>query len=470
MSGAPPRFSSIPPRQRQPGSRQRRSLWPASTPSALPLPRGTVPRQRLIERLLGIEDDVALVLMVAPSGYGKTTVLWQWAVESPLPPAWLQILPVHNDPGRLRADLTLALQSAGAVGPGHRGPAVIPGIAASASRITAPPDAFRLITRPVLLILDNLEAMRTSASLDVIADVVQGVPLGSHVVLSSRLWPRGRIAQLRHQGGSAEFDEADLAFGDDEASALLRGEGVALSEALVAEANARTEGWPGGLHLAAAWLRDRHDVSAAIHELRGDIDSFVQYFKDTVLAAQSVETMRFLLRTAALDRMSASLCDVALDTNGSAAWLTQIRALNLFVVPEDAHGDWFRYHPLFLQALRSELRRREPGEDLKVLRRASQRSLSISSPRAPSGTPWRRCSWAPRASSTGSQPAPRRRSSEPRGTGGNMMSRERRSRSASWPCSRGTRVTGRPPTSMRRNPWRWRSGSVPRSSDRGSSA
>src|SRR6185312_3496762 len=94
----------------------------------------------------------------------------------------------------------------------------------------------------------------------------------------------------------------------------------------------------------------------------------VDYFLEEVLTRQSAQTVRFLLRTSVLERICGSLCDAVLDTTGSAAWLNEVQGLNLFIIPEDDQGEWYRYHRLFAEMLQSELRRREPGEEARVQR------------------------------------------------------------------------------------------------------
>jgi LuxR family transcriptional regulator, maltose regulon positive regulatory protein len=335
-------------------------LAPLPSPR-LTLPHDTAPRRRIVDQLLNIRDEAAVVLIVTPGGYGKTTVLRQWAVESPACVAWLQTLPAHNDPVRLLADMALALEAAGVLGSRLH-----------VTSVGAVRELVARVTEPVLLALDDIDTVDDSASLDVVADVALGLPPGSHVALSGRVWPRGRIARLGHDGRSVQFDTSALRFTEEEGADLLHRAGVPLDPGSAAEVVARTEGWAAGLHLAAGWLRDKDDLRASVGELRGDLEPFVQYFDDVVLASQSADTVAFLLRTSVLERLSASLCDTALDTHGSGARLAQVRALNLFTVPAEEHGPWFRYHALFRQMLRSELRCREPGEDLRILARASE--------------------------------------------------------------------------------------------------
>jgi LuxR family maltose regulon positive regulatory protein len=314
-----------------------------------------------VEQLLNVGDEVAVVLVIAPAGYGKTTALTQWASQSAARVAWLQVLPAHNDPVRLLADLGRALEASGGLGSGLH--------VASAGAVR---ELVTRVTEPVLLVLDDIDTIHDSASLDLVADVVIGLPAGSHVALSGRVWPRGRIAQLRHDWRYMQFDASSLRFTHEEGADLLRRAGVRLDPDSAAEVVTRTEGWAAGLHLAADWLRGKDDLPGAVGELRGDLEPFVQYFDDVVLAAQPADITSFLLRTSPLDRFTAALCDTALGTPGSGARLAQVRALNLFTVREEEHGTWFRYHGLFRQMLRSELRRREPDEDLSILARAAQ--------------------------------------------------------------------------------------------------
>ena len=123
----------------------------------------------------------------------------------------------------------------------------------------------------------------------------------------------------------------------------------------------------------------------------------MDYFLEEVLTRQSAQTVRFLLRTSVLDRICGSLCDAVLDTTGSAAWLNEVQALNLFIIPEDDQGEWYRYHRLFAEMLQSELRRREPGEEARVHRRAAAWYEEPGSPTRRSGTRWPPATSAPRA-------------------------------------------------------------------------
>ena len=176
------------------------------------------------------------------------------------------------------------------------------------------------------------------------------------------------------RGRCLDLGSDDLAFSREETAALLAGD-ARLDAVTVDELQARTEGWPAGLHLATLVLGapggTREQARERVGEISGTTRYIGDYFRETVLGPLSVDAVRFLMRTAVLDRMCASLCDAVLGTGGSAAWLEELRILGLFVVPLDEHGEWFRYRRLFAEMLRGELRRREPREDRRILREAS---------------------------------------------------------------------------------------------------
>jgi LuxR family maltose regulon positive regulatory protein len=349
---------------------------------------GAIRRNRLLDRLENIRADVPFVLVVAPPGYGKTTALNQWAHSSDHLFGWVQLDEVDNDPPRLLRDIALALQGM----PGMQG---MPAADNGAGRALVSRDdrvtltrlvAFlRALDKPTVLILDDLQRIRRSAAFDLMSVLVASLPRGCHLVAASQRLPRMRLGLLRSQGSCVELGPADLAFTPDEASELLNRVGVGLPDESVPALVRRTEGWPVGLYLAALSLVGRPDPVAAAAELAGDDRYIHDYFREEVLIRQSAETVRFLLHTSVLDQMSGPLCDAVLHTTGSAAWLSEIQALNLFIVPQGKQGkqgkrgeqddeqdEWYRYHRLFAEMLLSELRRREPGEELRIRRRAGR--------------------------------------------------------------------------------------------------
>lgn len=322
-----------------------------------------VPRERLLARLTTLDEGVRFVLAVAPPGYGKTTTFRQWAATGRQASAWLSLTAAHVDPVALLTDLGAALAEAGVlqedVPPGDR-----------PTDRTARSDLMSRVTRPVLVVLDDLDRVRSRDTLDLIVDLGERLPPGSRVALVGRRRPRARLVTLKGENRCLELGPDDLAFTDDESADLLARSGVVADAETVARLVALTEAWPAGMRLVALALQDRTDVRGAARRLTGDHPTIARFFREEVLAGLSVESTRFLLRTSVLDGMSPSLCDAALDIRGSAAWLAEIEDLDLFVV-RDGDGEWMRYRHLMRQTLRAELDRREPGEDLKIFRRAS---------------------------------------------------------------------------------------------------
>ncbi len=331
--------------------------------------RETVRRWSLLARLARVSRDVRLALLVAPRGYGKTTALAQWAEVDDRRFSWVQLGGPDHEPA------TIVEQVAAASGAELRPEALAPVLAAVRKGQTkeAAAELARLLStvEPEVLVFDDLHTIRRGASLQLIVALAAALPPGWMIAAASQWRPRMRIGRMRSQGQVVELGPADLAFDQGEAGELLRRFDVNLADVDLRRVLAPTEGWPTGVYLAGLSLTGRADPAAALEEITGDNQYIADYFLDEVLARQSAQTIRCLLRTSVLDRISGSLCDAVLDTTGSAAWLTEIQALNLFIVPEDDRGEWYRYHRLFAEMLRSELRRREPGEDLRICRRAA---------------------------------------------------------------------------------------------------
>jgi LuxR family maltose regulon positive regulatory protein len=328
---------------------------------------GTVRRSSLIERLRRGEAR-PIVSVVGPAGYGKTTVLSQWAERNGQSFAWVSVDEPDNDPKVL---LTYVAEALDAVEP-------IDGrvFDALASPVSSVPGsvvprlgaAFSSMTAPVVLMLDDVHALHNSecrAALSVLADHVPG---GSRLVLAGRAEPPLRIARLRAEGRILEIGPEDLSLTPDEASSLLRDAGVALGGDEVADLHRRTEGWPAGLYLAALYLKEGGPLASAAVCFAGDDRLVSEYMESEFLARISRRQRVFLTRTAVLERMSGPLCEAVLGLRGSAATLTDLARSNLLLVPLDRRGQWYRYHHLFRDMLLAELERLEPGL-IPVLRR-----------------------------------------------------------------------------------------------------
>jgi LuxR family maltose regulon positive regulatory protein len=180
------------------------------------------------------------------------------------------------------------------------------------------------------------------------------------------------FGRLRSEDRSVEFGVEYLAFAKEEIRTILSRAGVDYSDDTVDTLARRTEGWPAGVYLAARAMRTASDPTVAARRLTGDDPYILDYIRDEFLARESPETARFLMRTAVLDQMSGALCDRVLGRSDSAHRLSEAARRNLFIVPQDRRGEWYRYHCLAAEMLLSELRTHEPGEESRVHRCAAE--------------------------------------------------------------------------------------------------
>src|SRR5215467_2274437 len=291
---------------------------------------GAVLRSSLIDRLA--RDDLRpVVSVVAPAGYGKTTLLSQWAERTGQTFAWVSVDERDNDPKVLLTYVAQALDRVQPVG----------------QRV--------------------FDALASPAS-SVLAD---HVPPGSRLALAGRGEPPLPVARLRAGGKLTEIGVGDLALTHAEAASLLRTAGVMLGEAELAELHQRTEGWPAGLYLAALYLREGGATPGAAASFGGGDRLVSEYVESEFLVRISPRQREFLTRTAVLERMCGPLCEAVLELPGSAATLTDLVRSNLLLVPLDRHGEWYRYHHLFRDMLLAELHRQEPGLIPVLQRRAA---------------------------------------------------------------------------------------------------
>ena len=328
---------------------------------------GTVRRSSLIERLAR-GGPGPIVAVVAPAGYGKTTLLSQWAERNGQAFAWVSVDEADNDPKVLLSYVAEALDAVEPIDERVFDALTSPASSVPGSVVPRLGSAFSSMTSPVVLVLDDVHLLRNSecrAALSMLADHVPG---GSRLALAGRAQPPLRIARLRAEGKITEIGPGDLSLTSDEASSLLRDAGVPLGEEDVTELHKRTEGWPAGLYLAALYLREGGSFAGAAFSFGGDDRLVSDYLESEFLARISRQQRVFLTRTAVLERMCGPLCEAVLGMGGSAAVLADLSGSNLLLVPLDRRGEWYRYHHLFRDMLLAELHRLEPGL-MPVLRR-----------------------------------------------------------------------------------------------------
>ena len=332
-----------PPRRTPPNELLEAKLAP---PEARP---GSVSRPGLVNRLRAAEGS-PVVAVSAPLGYGKSTVLAQWAARDERPFAWVTLDEGDNDALTLLRYVAAALDRIEPLDLDVQ--AALDRARTSVWRSAAPRLCAALAARsePFVLVLDDVQAIHAARrSRDARA---AGEPHAGRITLCS---PAGsaRVAAgpAAREGGLFELGGADLAFSRREANLLLRGAGVALEEPAVVELTDRTEGWPAGLYLAALSI-----LAGGTPEAFDGRDRFVRdYARLELLADLSADDLRFLTRSSELETLSGPLCDAVLRTTGSAAVLEGLEARNLFVLPLDRSRDGYRYHRLFRGVLRAEL-------------------------------------------------------------------------------------------------------------------
>jgi LuxR family transcriptional regulator, maltose regulon positive regulatory protein len=324
-------------------------------PSARP---GIVPRTVLVERLLA-SQTTPIICVVAPAGYGKTTLLAQWAERKGRPVVWVSVDRRDNDPVVLLTYIAVALDRVEPIDPEVFQALASPGAAILATVVPRLASAVSAMTEPVAVVLDHLELLDSRECVDVVAELAVRLPPGSQLVLASRRTPPLPEALLRAQGQMVEVGVDALAMDQQEAQALVEGAGVALADAEVAELVGRTEGWPVGLYLAALAMNAGGQDHAGLG-FTGDDRFMADYLRSELLAHLPPELMRFLTRTAVLERLSGPLCDAVLATSGSERVLSSLEDSNLLLVPLDRHRQSYRYHQLFRELLQAELERREP--------------------------------------------------------------------------------------------------------------
>jgi LuxR family transcriptional regulator, maltose regulon positive regulatory protein len=335
-----------------------------------PTRTGAIRRSSLIERL-DRDDSRPIISVVAPAGYGKTTLLSQHAEGHIGAVAWVSVDEKDNDPKVLLTYVAAALDTVQPIG--RR---VFEALASSASSVPGSVvprlgSALASMTVPVLLILDDVHLLHNPECRSALSVLADHVPSGSRLVLAGRGRPPLRIARLRAEGRILEVGPADLALTCDEAGVLLRAVEVDLGEEEVAELHRRTEGWAVGLYLAALYLREGGSLAGAVDSFGGD-DRFVsEYMRSELLDRIPSGQRAFLTRAAVLERMSGPVCETVLDLPGAAVTLAELARSNMLLVPLDRRGQWYRFHHLFRDMLLAELERLEPGLIPVLQRRAA---------------------------------------------------------------------------------------------------
>lgn len=325
-------------------------------------------RHRLVDQLIeGSQRE--LTLIAAPAGFGKTSLLSEFVAGLSQPVAWLTLDEGDNDPIRF---WTYLIEACRLVQP-HIGESVF---AQLQMQVPLPEETIPTLLvnditgleRRLVLILDDYHAIHNPSIHRALDFLVDHMPQQIRLVISTRIDPPWPLARLRVQNRLMEIRAFDLRFNNEEAAAFLnQAMNLELSDTDISALEARTEGWIASLQLAAISMKGRSDRSAFIRAFTGSHAYVAEYLVEEVLQQQSQELRDFLLRTSILESMTASLCEAVSGQSEGAARLKEIQQANLFLVPLDDEGQWFRYHQLFADLLRARLHQSESSMMISAL-------------------------------------------------------------------------------------------------------
>jgi LuxR family maltose regulon positive regulatory protein len=332
---------------------------------------------RLIDRgdLLAALDRAAakkVTIISAPAGSGKTSLLRAWA-DRPGQPRRLALVQVQRDQQDAQ-QFWLALLGVVRHATGANSGAELPAATPDFNGQTMVDRVLSELADArggVTLVVDDLHELHSPEALTQLTRLLTSLPPNAHAILTTRHDLRLRLHRMRLAGELAEIRAADLRFSERETRELLDASGIALSEAGAALLRQRTEGWAAGLRLAAISLAGHPDPERFVAEFSGSDRTVAEYLLAEMLNRQPTDVQQLLLRTSLLDRINGELADLLTGRPGSERILLALEDANAFLVSLDPERTWFRYHHLFADLLRLELRRRLPEEVPELHRRAA---------------------------------------------------------------------------------------------------
>ena len=342
-----------------------------------PTRSGTVARTRLLEKLgAGLKGRV--VLLSAPAGFGKTTLLTGWLSGAPeRKAAWLALDEGDNDPVRFWSCFAAALQ--------RMWPETGAGVHSmmTASRPVPPQAVLTILINeisalhpdtPGLLVLDDLHLVSAAGIFNDLAFFIEHLPETLKIIIGTRADPPGLpLARWRARGQLTEIRPAELRFTEEEAAQFLQETmKLTLSSAEIAALEARTEGWIAGLQMAALSMQGAPDPAGFIQAFTGSNRFVLDYLLEEVLLREGTDVRSFLLQTSILERLCAPLCDSLTGRRDGQAMLERLESENLFLLPLDSERRWYRYHPLFADLLVRELQGESPASAAGLHRRAAE--------------------------------------------------------------------------------------------------
>jgi len=331
-----------------------------------------VVRHHLMEQL-NTSIHSKLILISAPVGFGKTTLISEWLNSNNILTAWLSLDEADNDLTRFQTYLVAALktiapnigENAMPILQSNQPPAIESILTLLLNDLTNIPEHF-------VLVLDDYHLIDAKPVRDAVVFLLEHLPSQMHIVLTTREDPNLPLARLRARGQLTELRATDLRFTLDEATAFL-GEvmGLNLTVEAITALEERTEGWIAGLQLAALSLQGHKDISGFIQSFAGSHRYIVDYLVEEVLANQPENVRNFLIETSILNRLNGGLCDAVTEQATGSEMLQSLERGNFFLIPLDDQRQWYRYHHLFADVLRLHLKTEQSKYVAPLHQRAS---------------------------------------------------------------------------------------------------
>jgi LuxR family maltose regulon positive regulatory protein len=325
-----------------------------------PVGSNIVHRSELNEKL-NIGFNRKLILVSAPAGFGKTTVVSDWINQNKIPAAWFSLDTGDNDPADFLSYVISGIQSI------HKefGESALkllsspnkPSVESIASLLI---NDILSINQNFLLVLDDFHLIKSNEVLKLVTFLLDHIPGNIHIVILTRSDPALSVSRLRSQHQLVELRSSDLSFSANDISVLFNKKlklGLSIDD--VNSLETKTEGWIAGLQLTALSMQGREDIPEFIQDLKGDNRYIMDYLLEEVLKIQTDDIKEFLLQTSILEQMSAPLCNSVLSRKDSQLILETLEKNNMFVIPLDTERTWYRYHHLFADLLKQRLHLRE---------------------------------------------------------------------------------------------------------------
>ena len=340
----------------------------------IPTPSQDTIHRKQLSKLLDEAQNKKLVLVSAPAGYGKTTLISDWIFQNKVDAVWCSIDKRDNDPIEfLKLMVTAVNRKFDNIGKSSLELLETPGTAKFEYIIELFINDLLKLENETVLVLDDLHLVTNKPVFDILSALIDYKPANLPLIISTRSDPPISFSRLRSQNELLELRARDLSFSKTDISFLFNKRlKLELSESDLNILEQKTEGWIAGLQLTAITVEVHSDVSAYLKKMAGDNRYIMDYLMEEVLNNQSEEINQFLVRTSLFEKLSGSLCDAVLSKNNSQQILDSLEKSNMFLISLDDERKWFRYHHLFADLLKQRLIAKAKSEITDLHKKASK--------------------------------------------------------------------------------------------------